>query len=784
MKFPKYPIITAVLFFLLHHPAAGQIAWHMQPVQLQTRWAKNVSSASALKEYPRPQMTRIYWTNLNGLWDYAITKKDSAEPSKFDGQILVPFPIESALSGVKKALQPDQNLWYKRKFSINNSGRTLLHFGAVDWQTTVFVNGKEAAGHTGGYSEFTMDITDMIKTGENELVVKVFDPTDEGIGPHGKQTLHPENIYYTATSGIWQTVWLETVPQQYIQNLTLTPNVDSAYVAVTVHSTTNEAVQFIYNKQTFAGKTNQLIKLPVKDAHLWTPDDPYLYNLTVKTQTDEVKSYFGMRKISVQKDEKGIDRIFLNNQPYYNLGVLDQGFWPDGLYTAPTDEALAFDIKAIKAMGFNTIRKHIKVEPARWYYWADKLGMLVWQDLVNPNQGLPEGAKPEFERESADEITQLHNYPCITTWVLFNEKWGQYDQKRLTDWLKAADPSRIVNGHTGELLYVNEQLRSPSPDAYVDADMTDVHSYPSPMMPVKQAGKPQVVGEFGGIGLAVRDHEWNPYTGWGYIQTTAAQLPGKYEVMVEELELLKDKGLSGSIYTQPYDVEGEENGLMTYDRKIIKIPLEEMRRINSILVPTASNISKMVIENNDKSDETAIYAAQLKSYIDGNRDTAFLKQLALLSLKQNDKLGGMAAAGDYLRTLKAPLSAEQINFVTAFTKSTKDPGYVLISSDEQQFKAVLGDRQLTVDEMNMIYAGEIAPALEGNDKPDWEAIKANTAKFGAPGEEMYLRARTIADLNAQNWTDLKTTGEAYLAKYGDNVRAEEKQAIQNNIDQH
>jgi hypothetical protein len=779
-------MLVVVVFLVLSFDGWCQ-EWHVRPVPLQTRWAKDVSPVNALREYPRPQMTRPNWTSLNGLWDYAITQKDAERPKMYNGKILVPFPIESALSGVKRALLPNKNLWYKRTFSngLKTGERMLLHFGAVDWQTAVYVNGKEAGNHTGGYTEFTLDITDKVKSGDNELLVKVYDPTDQGIGPHGKQVLNPQNIYYTATSGIWQTVWLETVPKAYISGLTITPNVDSNFVAVTVHANGNEPVIFAYADQKITGSTNQLIRLPVPNVHLWSPDDPYLYDLTIKTKTDEVKSYFGMRKIAIQKDEKGIDRIFLNNKFTYNLGVLDQGFWPDGLYTAPTDEALAFDIKAIKAMGFNTIRKHIKVEPARWYYWADKMGMMVWQDMVNPNQGLPEGAKPEFERESAEELEQLHNYPCITTWVLFNEKWGQYDQKRLTGWIKHTDPSRIVNGHTGELLYVNEQLRSPSPDAYVDADMTDVHSYPSPMMPVKQIGKAQVVGEFGGIGLAVPGHEWSPVTGWGYIQTTAGQLAGKYETMVEDLKLLQEQGLSGSIYTQPYDVEGEENGLMTYDREFVKIPLVQLRKINSILVPTAPNIPKdLLIKNNDKTDEAQAYADELQQYLQGNRDTAFLKALASASLKQNDKTGGMAAADDYIATLKAPFSDEQVKFIVQFTKSTKDPGFALIRQNDARFKQVAGDRPLTVAEMNMIYAGEIAPLQETNASPDWEQIKAHTEKYGPPGEEIYLRARTIDALNKQDWERYKPVAKEYLDKYGDHITAQQKQALQSNLENH
>src|SRR5450432_3913109 len=437
MKQRLFCLVALLPFF-----AAAQTQWSQAPLQLPTRWSKLVTPDNALVEYPRPQMVRTNWTNLNGLWDYAITVKDAATPTHFDGKILVPYPIESALSGVKRALLPSQNLWYKRNIEIKsakNGERTLLHFGAVDWKATVFVNGKEVGVHQGGYTAFSFDITDQLKTANNEIVVKVFDPTDEGIGPHGKQVLNPQNIYYTATSGIWQTVWLEAVPADYISDIKLTPDIDKNILNIVVDAPAGFQIEVNGSK----GEPGKKINLSVPNAHLWSPADPYLYDLDIKLKKgdktiDEVKSYFGMRKISVSKEDKGIDRIFLNNKPYYNLGVLDQGFWPDGLYTAPTDEALAFDIKAIKAMGFNTIRKHIKVEPARWYFHADKIGMLVWQDMVNPNQGLPEGSKPEFEKESAEILDQLHNNPSIVTWVLFNEKWGQYDQERLTRWLKTA----------------------------------------------------------------------------------------------------------------------------------------------------------------------------------------------------------------------------------------------------------------------------------------------------------------------------------------------------------
>jgi hypothetical protein len=789
MNFLQCRFIAIGLSFLLIQSASGQAGWQLQPVPLQTRWAKEVGPDNALKEYPRPQMQRPEWTNLNGLWEYAITKKDADKPQKFDGEILVPFPVESALSGVKKTLLPDESLWYKRTISqpeLKNKERLLLHFGAVDWQTTVFVNGKEVGTHTGGYTEFTFDISDLLKNGENELCVKVFDPTDEGLGPHGKQALHPRSIFYTATSGIWQTVWLETVPVQYIQNLTITPNVDSGYVAVTVHAACREAVQFTAGGQKISGLTNELIKLPVKNARLWSPEHPYLYDMDVKTATDEVKSYFGMRKISIAKDEKGVDCIFLNNKPYYNLGVLDQGFWPEGLYTAPTDEALAFDIKAVKAMGFNTIRKHIKVEPARWYYWADKLGVLVWQDMVNPPMNLPEGAKPEFERESANILSQLHDYPCITTWVLFNESWGQYDQKRLTEWIKRTDPSRLVNGHTGEEQYFNGALKTMNPDMWPDADMTDVHSYTDPMLPLKQVGKAQVLGEFGGIGVSIAGHEWNPITGLNYTDHAPNQLEGIYHYMVESLAMLKDEGLSGSIFTQPYDVEGEENGLMTYDREIAKIPVERVRQINELLNPAANQSRvKVTITDADTQDQPEEYARLLDDYRKGKRDPEFLKNLAILAWHVNNKYEAIHIAGNYIRTLTSnQLSREDIGFINQVTKTSHDPGFTVMVAHPELFKQELGEKQYRTAMMNLIYHGDIEVQIMGNENPDWSAIATMVKPYSALGEEILLRVETISYLNKQDWVHYLPVAKTYLDKYSEDIPEQERQTFDNAVKEH
>lgn len=785
MKFIKFPLALILFNLAANAPAIGQ-TWHRAKAPLETRWAVQVSPANALPEYPRPQMARASWLNLNGLWSYAITQKDTTMPTAFDGQILVPYPIESALSGVKKALQPSENLWYKRTFTYGGNKRTLLHFGAVDFEATVYINGKEVGKHTGGYTEFSFDITNKLKQGPNEIAVKVWDPSDQGYGPHGKQVLSPANIYYTPTSGIWQTVWLESVPDRYIDHLSITPDIDKKQVRVIVHSAGNASVTLSVAGKTVTGKANTDIIIPINNMHLWSVGDPYLYDLNVKLGTDEVKSYIGMRKISILKDTSGTDRIALNNRPYFNLGTLDQGFWPDGLYTAPTDEALAFDIKAIKAMGFNTIRKHIKIEPARWYYYCDKLGILVWQDFVNPNQGLPEGAKAAFEKQVAEQLVQLHNYPCITTWVLFNEKWGQYDQERLTNWVKKTDPERLVNGHSGEYLYVNDQLRSPSPNAYVGADITDVHSYPYPMISIRQSGKAQVCGEFGGIGVFIPGHQWNTKAAWGYVDEKPAALVNKYRIMNQQLELFHKQGLSGSIYTQPFDVEGEQNGLMTYDREIIKVPLETLRSIHHLLNPDAEiNIPQIRVQNADLTDPELTFSQLFQKYLDGQKDTALLRKLTIGASQQGDKVLATQVAEELIKQLKGPYDSDDLQLIAQFTASTQDTGFHIIWTNRTRFYELLGERKYELMLMNMIYRGEIEPLINAaGGNPDWSAISIATSKFGAPGEEILLRAETIHYYNHQDWPAYKKAAETYLAKFGSKLPENERGMFKAAIDQH
>lgn len=781
MKFIQKGIL--LLSVLSAQAVHAQNQYKIQPVAIQSRWAKEVSPGNALKEYPRPQLTRSNWTNLNGLWDYAITKKDSPRPGKFAGRILVPYPIESALSGVKKSLMPDENLWYQRNinYTPKPGKRTVLNFGAVDYACWIYLNGKEVGSHEGGYTEFSFDITTALKPGQNTISIKVFDPTDAGIGPRGKQVLQPQSIYYTPSSGIWQTVWLEEVPENYITGLEITPDLDRSLVNIKVNSNQNQGeVSLTLAGKTIRAKAGELTAFPVSSPKLWSPGSPYLYDLEVKMGEDIVKSYFGMRKISIAKDDQGIDRIMLNNKPYYNLGTLDQGFWPEGLHTAPTDEALAFDIKAIKNMGFNTIRKHIKIEPARWYYHADKIGMLVWQDFVQPNPALPPGAKEIFEKQGAEMLKQLHNYPSIVTWVLFNEKWGQYDQARLSKWVKDTDPSRILNGHSGEYLYVNGKLRSPSPDAYINADITDVHAYPDPMNAVRMDGKAQVCGEFGGIGVFIPDHQWLSGSAWGYIQEKPASLKAKYEVMNQHLQLFEKEGLSGSIYTQPFDVEGEQNGLMSYDREIIKIPFAELRKIHSALNPDAqANLPKGISARDaDLTEPAQRYADAVAAYLKSGQDPARLRQLSILASQNNDLAGKERFGNAYLNTLKAPYLESDLALLTELTKKTTDKGFAILLSQGKT------DRNLEVKAMNIIYTEIIAPKVGKPDsRPDWAAIETSVRPFGNTGEEIYLRARAIHTLNQKDWENYKPIAREYLQKYSEHLPQNEKDMFEKNINE-
>lgn len=576
--------------------------WAPVPGKIATPWAAQVDPEKPLPEYPRPQLVRENnWTNLNGLWDYAIVPKSATQiPSKWDGKILVPFAIESSLSGVGETVGQDNLLWYKTTIATPSKvkDKYLLHFGAVDWRTEIFLNGKKIGNHEGGYDSFSVDITPFLKSGsKQELVLSVWDPTDKGYQPRGKQVVKPSGIWYTPVTGIWQTVWLENVPSSYIESTRQTPNIDAKNLHFSAKINDAKPTDILRVTAMSNGTpvssvqaaTNQEVTLPVPNPQLWSPEKPFLYDLKVELirdgkVIDHVKSYFAMRKSSMAKDKDGTLRMMLNNEFVFQYGPLDQGWWPDGLYTAPTDEALKFDIIKTKEMGFNMIRKHIKVEPARWYYECDKQGVLVWQDMPSGDLGnkwemrlgdfggtdkdrTPE-SEASFRKEWNAIMEMLHNYPSIVVWVPFNEAWGQFKTVEISEWTHRKDPSRLVNSASGG-------------NFFITGDIVDLHNYPDPKMPRPDLfGKTQalVLGEFGGLGLPVLNHTWQDTNNWGY-QTfkNADELFAKYASFMDRIEFLITKGLSAAVYTQTTDVEIETNGLMTYDRKVIKVPIEKLK---------------------------------------------------------------------------------------------------------------------------------------------------------------------------------------------------------------
>jgi len=574
--------------------------WKPAGNKIKTAWSEQIDIKNVLPEYPRPIMERADWINLNGLWDYSIVKAGEAEPAIFDGQILVPFPVESSLSGVMKTVGSENEVWYKRTFTVPanwKSKNVLLHFGAVDWKAEVWVNDIKIGSHTGGYTPFSFDITPFLtKAVGQKLVVKVWDGTDKGFQPRGKQINKPRDIFYTAVTGIWQTVWLEPVATKRIENIQTVPNIDKSQVAVSVETkgaTYGDVVEvklFDGTKEIAVSKatSGEKLELSVPNAKLWSPESPFLYSMRVSVisnglVTDQVNSYFAMRKISSKRDENGIVRLELNNKPYFQFGPLDQGYWPDGLYTAPTDDALKYDILVAKELGFNLIRKHAKVEPARWYTHCDQLGILVWQDMPS-GDGTPQFQSRnyfngiEFKRSAESEanyrkewkeiMDYLYSYPSVITWVPFNEAWGQFKTQEIVEWTKNYDPSRLVNPASGG-------------NHYPVGDMLDLHSYPKPDMFLYDGQRPTVLGEYGGIGFAIEGHLWETDKNWGYIQfKNSKEVTDEYVKYGEILLKMIKTGFSAAVYTQTTDVEGEVNGFMTYDRKVIKMEQKRVYEIN------------------------------------------------------------------------------------------------------------------------------------------------------------------------------------------------------------
>lgn len=589
--------------------AAGSIlsapaqAWQPAGDKIKTAWADKVDPACPLPEYPRPTLVRPAWQNLNGHWNYAIRPADAPQPELFDGKILVPYPVESSLSGVQRRLAENEVLWYERRFTVPaewRQGALLLHFGAVDWEADVYLNGIRVGGHKGGYTAFSIDIAPYLTRGEQTLAVRVADPTDRGTQPRGKQVTEARTIWYTPVTGIWQTVWLEPVPESRIASLRTTPDIDTKSLTVEaaiVGARRGDIVEITLrnNGRTVAearAAAGEPLRLTLPEMKLWTPDTPMLYDLETTLlrggkSVDRVGSYAAMRKNSVVRGKEGFLRLALNDRECFQFGPLDQGWWPDGLYTAPTDEALAYDIIKTKDLGFNMIRKHVKVEPERWYWHCDRLGILVWQDMPNggpspewQNNRYFDGteakrtaeSEAQFRKEWKEIVDQLYNHPSVAMWVPFNEAWGQFRTEEIARWTKDYDPTRIVNAASGGNFY---------PDA---GEVLDIHSYPHPRFFLFDIGRVNVIGEYGGIGLPLEGHLWQPDQNWGYVRfKNAGEVTDEYVRYAEMLERLIPTGCSGAVYTQTTDVEIEVNGLMTYDRKRMKVDERRLHEVNQRL---------------------------------------------------------------------------------------------------------------------------------------------------------------------------------------------------------
>jgi len=549
-----FVIILAAIAILSNQPLSAEPFYASVHPPVHTRWDAQITPDHVLSEYPRPQMARPDWLNLNGTWNYAVTAKDDPMPTAFPSQILVPFPYESLLSGVTKMIGGDQRIWYRREFTVPDAWagkRILLNFGAVSYDASVYLNGKKVGSHTGDYDGFSVDLTDALKpSSPQELIVSAWNPVQTGTQPNGKQSTGSYSIWHTASSGIWQSAWLEPVPASSIVGLTLRPDIDKGVlnVAAAVNGAAAgdkiEAVALDGGKEVgrVDGAPGAPLALPVPSAKLWSPDSPFLYDLKISLvrdgkPVDAVTSYFGMRKISTAKDAKGIPRIYLNNQPIFSCGTLDQGFWPDGVYTAPADEAFKNDVEMLKKYGFNMDRKHVKVEPDRWYYWCDKLGVLVWQDMPSgpgnissSDVRITDAGAAEFEKELKAMIDGRGNHPCIVTWILFNESWGQYDTVRLTDWIHQYDSSRLVDSVSGFI-------------DYPVGDIHDRHDYGNPPTAPAQDNRVSIVGEFGAVG-----HENNGKAFTDEMQGVAA--------------LVKASHINGTVYTELTDVEQEKDGAL------------------------------------------------------------------------------------------------------------------------------------------------------------------------------------------------------------------------------
>ena len=618
-----------MLFVAMAAVTMGAQAYAPAKSPLMTTWGEKVTPENAWRAYPRPQMVRDNWVNLNGEWDYATTSVTNTpgRPEKWDGKILVPFALESALSGVGKTLEPDQFLWYTRKITCAKrpGERILLHFGAVDFRTMVFIGHNEVTDvpHEGGQNPFTLDITDYVANGENDLTVCVWDPTEDFVNSRGKQSFKPHGCFYTRVSGIWQTVWMETVPAKHIESYQVVTDIDKGAVVFkfTLSGGYDDSVVvkvFDADGRKVAGDDDDAnkriaVEMP-EDFRLWSPESPYLYSFTATCGKDEIRGYFGMRKFAKGKDANGVLQFFLNNKPYYVMATLDQGWWPDGLLTPPSEEAMAFDIQTLKDCGFNTMRKHIKVEPLRYYALCDKMGLLVLQDLPSGNHDALSPYKAEttarywLQRQEQKEMMDvLQAVPSIVMWNPYNEGWTQPDAfltHAMLDFVRRYDPTRLVNGPSG---WCDFEGGSPTPTCHPKwevphlpagvceaGDVIDQHCYRGPEMPPVNDRRISFLGEFGGLGHPVEGHTWKEAKGsWGYggIEDTKTRegLEKTYLGLMAKLGDLAEWGLAGSVYTQTTDVEIEINGLLTYDRKVLKYNPEVLKKAHAEVIRRAAN---------------------------------------------------------------------------------------------------------------------------------------------------------------------------------------------------
>lgn len=598
--------IVFLFFSLFLVSAMAQFNPKVTPIK--TPWTDKVDKNNPLPEYPRPQLVRSDWKNLNGYWEFKAGATDDAVPvnQTLGQQIVVPFAPEATLSGVVKHYE---RVWYRKLVTIPSEWtgkRILIHFGAIDWESEVYINGTSMGVHKGGYDEITYDITDqLVGTGPQEIIVRVFDPTKDYGQPRGKQTTTPGGIMYTCVTGIWQTVWLEPVAAQNIENIRITPDIDNNVLKLTVNTANAQGltVKAIAKDASaivgsVSGSANAELIIQVPNAKLWSPEDPFLYDLDIKligenAVVDSVSSYFGMRKIAMVR-ETPTPQLYLNNKPIYMMGPLDQGFWPDGIYTAPTDEALRFDIEATRELGFNMSRKHIKVEPQRWYYWADKLGLLVWQDMPSPNSydapsGMPVD-KPQFDVELTRMINTHYNSPSIVAWVIFNEWQAEFESPRHTLMVRSLDPTRLINQGSG-----HERSEE-------QCDMVDGHYYPAPKCPTSTTSA-VVCGEYGGIGLPITNHLWSTAGNfYGNVSTPEALIQRFADFSEKLLLFKKTKGMSAAVYTEITDVEIEVNGFLTYDR-VFKVDPAKIRELNEKVIyenvtssadilPTSNNVTQ------------------------------------------------------------------------------------------------------------------------------------------------------------------------------------------------